>query len=251
MSNTSTTNKRQRSVRFAEQESDEVTIEILGPLLEPSSELSDEIKSEIWWSKEELDNFCTNGQHLAREIARRESSNRNDSKSYSKVLLNGYYACESEAGATDTQLHYIRQWTKAAFSRRGIERAVIKELDWLRQDRRIKSKSAVFDAQDCSTNMKNKSDRAEFIKSAYQCRTVGARNFAHMLAVGDAYAARVGSMLKRTTSSSTFSTSSNESTDPFKKERRSKQPTSNKRRSMVIKIMEKVTRGRGRTQPAC
>lgn len=199
-------NMFRKRVRFPyDDKGDVVKAEILGPLLEPASALSEEEKSEIWWMRSDFETFSSHARLLARETALRE---KDDKKGYKMVFLGGYLACEREAGPTESQKHYLRQWTKVAFSRRGIERWCIEDLDDLRADRRKKSISAVLDAQDCSGNMTRES-RIEFIKSAYVSRTLGARRFAVLLAEGDQHAVRSRSspIIKRSCSSSTgFST---------------------------------------------
>lgn len=210
--------KHRRRVRFSPDEDnneDEVHAEILGPLLEPTSSLSEESKSKIWWTKDDFQSFSGNARLLAKEVTLRETS---QNKGYKMSFLNGFLSCEKEGGPTGAQRHYLKQWTKAAFSRRGLERWCIEDLDDIRADRRKKSIAAVLDAQDCSGNM-DLDRRNEFIKSAYVSRTIGPRRFAILLAEGDQYAIAGDAALKKSYSSSTVvSNLSGESSSPEESE---------------------------------
>lgn len=183
--------RQRRRVRFANNgESDDVEINVLGPLLEPASKMSEETKEDIWWQKSNFESFNGNANLLAQEAIRRETV---ASKGYKMAFLSAYLGCESPDGPSLEQIHYLKQWTKAAFSRRGLERLCIIELAQLRAERKRKTIAAVLDAQDCSANM-NSDERADFIQSVSVCRSQAARTFATLLGEGDEFAVKQGQM---------------------------------------------------------
>lgn len=185
--------RRRRRARFTNDgdDNDKEEITVMGPLLEPASGMSEETKQDIWWQKDDFESFNANVNLLAQEAIRRETET---SKGYKMTFLSAYMACDCTDGPSSQQVHYLKQWTKAAFSRRGLERLCIEELSQQRMERRKKTIAAVLDSQGCSSNM-NLDNRAEFIKSVSECRSRGARSFAALLGEGDAFASREVSQL--------------------------------------------------------
>lgn len=185
-------NQRRGRVRFAPLEGDHegVDAEIVGPLLQPASEMSREEKTEIWWTRRDYTTFRNNVRFLAREIRCRDDNKYSQhSMNYNIVVVKGFLAYQRGVGPSETEKRFLKHWAKCShFSRRGIERWCINGLDELREDRIRGSISAVLGAQAYANTM-NLVDKEELIKSSYQSRTRGADDFAHLLAEGDAYAA--------------------------------------------------------------
>ena len=122
---------RRRRVHFGDEQSESSStatkekVEILGPLLTPSSEMSILDKRNLWWQPKEFDAFLEDAKILASES--RKFDSENDTGCYAEVIRNVYWSCkDSKAkGPTRKQLNKLSQWTKVAHTRRGLERVCV------------------------------------------------------------------------------------------------------------------------------
>lgn len=118
-----------RRVHFGDEPSESSTekekVEILRPLLTPSSEMSILDKRDLWWQPKEFDAFLEDAKILATESRKFDSPN--DDGCYAEVIRSVYWSCEGSKakGPTRKQLHKLSQWTKVAHTRRGLERVCV------------------------------------------------------------------------------------------------------------------------------
>jgi hypothetical protein len=118
-----------RRVHFGDETSESSTakekVDILRPLLTPSSEMSILDKRDLWWQPNEFDAFLENAKILATESRRFDSPN--DDGCYAEVIRSVYWSCEGSKakGPTRKQFHKLSQWIKVAHTRRGLERVCV------------------------------------------------------------------------------------------------------------------------------
>jgi hypothetical protein len=163
-----------------------------------NSALSDVDVTELWWSETELKSFQSSTTLLKKEIMKHEKYNNR--QSYGDVLISSFLRCNDIDGPTPEQRHYLREWTRNAPSRRGIENVIVSELSTIRNESKTKAIQAVLTAQECCTNL-SQDMKVEFIRSISECRTLNARTFASL--IGDADACAVGLRIVTRRSSST------------------------------------------------
>jgi hypothetical protein len=147
--------------------------------------LSDVDLVELWWSESELKSFQNSATLLKKEIMKH--SKIDTRHSFADILTTTFLSCDFIDGPTPKQRHYLREWTRNAPSRRGIENLIVSELALIRKDKKRKAIEDVLTAQECCSNL-CQDMKAEFIRSISECRSMTARNFASMIGDADAYA---------------------------------------------------------------
>mmetsp|Transcript_38591 Transcript_38591/g.54314 ORF Transcript_38591/g.54314 Transcript_38591/m.54314 type:complete len:243 (-) Transcript_38591:304-1032(-) len=185
-------NPVQKRIRFCvsnDSFSSDIRATQLGPLLYPSSGMSKEEKTNLWWQKSEFDNFIGSAQLLAQEALRREKTN--DPQGYMHVLMSAYNDCQREEFPKQKTRHYIKQWTKVAYSRRGLEKWCVPDMAETRAVRRTQNFKRVLNAQSRATEMSH-NEKIGFLRSVSEQGSRADVLFALVLAEGDAYAAEEG-----------------------------------------------------------
>ncbi|KAI2506775.1 hypothetical protein MHU86_7670 [Fragilaria crotonensis] len=172
---------RRRRVQFCDEcgtgTSGEV-VTAVHPVLHRASEMSDEEKQAIWWSKDDFRSF--------KEAIRRESTQ--GCESYKMVIFSVQQACERFDEPSAELMHDLKQWITTADSRRGTERLCIAEVRGLRTEGIRSTVQSVLWAQDCCSEM-CWDCKAEFTRVISEIRTRGARSFARLLGDCDAHSA--------------------------------------------------------------
>jgi hypothetical protein len=153
--------------------------------------------NDLWWSESELKSFQSSTTLLKKEIMKHAKVNTH--RSYGDILINTFISCDCVDGQTLERRHYLREWTRNAPSRRGIENRIVSELALLRNDSKRNTIEAVLKAQECCSNL-GQDMRSEFIRSISEGRSLAARNFALMMGDGDAYAEGFQTVTRRSSS---------------------------------------------------
>ena len=182
-----------RRVHFAVDDSQESapTIEILGPLLIPSSEMSILDKREIWWQARELESFLLNAKVTAAESRRRDSTH--DQTCYAHVLLSVYKSCKElkSKGPTNKQRYNLCQWTKVAHTRRGLERVCVREMGASRSRQKQEAIQGILRAQRRLKKGSTQEEKEYLLSMVSKTLTRPARLYAAVMGEADAVASLV------------------------------------------------------------
>lgn len=168
----------------------EVSVEILGPLLVPSSEMAIDDKRDIWWQPKESKAFLENARMLGLESWSRDS--KDDDTCYAQVLCSVYKSCKEPKakGPNRKQRDKLSQWTKVAHSRRGIERICCRDMGVIRSQQKHEAIQGVLRAQ---KKLKSSSpeDKEHLLSMVSKTLTRPARLFAAVMGEADANAIRL------------------------------------------------------------
>mmetsp|Transcript_17882 Transcript_17882/g.32325 ORF Transcript_17882/g.32325 Transcript_17882/m.32325 type:complete len:251 (-) Transcript_17882:1174-1926(-) len=182
-----------RRVHFGDETSESSTakekVDILRPLLTPSSEMSILDKRDLWWQPNEFDAFLENAKILATESRRFDSPN--DDGCYAEVIRSVYWSCEGSKakGPTRKQFHKLSQWIKVARTRRGLERVCVPEIGVSRSRRKKDVIRGVLRAQKKRQQNRSQKDKDVLLSMVSKTLTRPARLFAAVMGEADAHAA--------------------------------------------------------------
>lgn len=181
-----------KTVRFGNDESSAPTIEMVGPLLVPSSEMSCEEKEAVWWQQHDYDSFCANLRVLAVESRRRDMINgKSDPACYSAVIHRAYTACVGydAKGPSRKERSRLAQWTILANTRRGLERGCVRQIGIYRSEQKKEAIQGVLRAQ--RKLRRSQQDKADILCMVSESLTRSARLYAALLGEADAFAALI------------------------------------------------------------
>eukprot|EP00521_Asterionellopsis_glacialis_P007205 CAMPEP_0195289298 /NCGR_PEP_ID=MMETSP0707-20130614/5637_1 /TAXON_ID=33640 /ORGANISM="Asterionellopsis glacialis, Strain CCMP134" /LENGTH=170 /DNA_ID=CAMNT_0040349289 /DNA_START=55 /DNA_END=567 /DNA_ORIENTATION=+ len=131
---------RKRVVRFQQDSNGAVKEEILGPLLKPCSEMDDDEKRRIYWSKQDYVVFRSARHMLVNIVKERELVDKerslpwNRAKSYVEILARVGYSCRGidfdveDDNDTETDLCNLGRHQMRTNSLRGLENHLVPEI---------------------------------------------------------------------------------------------------------------------------
>lgn len=131
--------KKGKRVSFDRDERGNVKTDILGPLLKPSSEMSDLEKQSLYWRKWDYDVFRS-ARHMLVSVTRQSFARepprtcRNNTDSYQKIITRLSDAChETETLARRQDLYRLASEGTRTNSLRGLEHHLVPEVTTQRQ----------------------------------------------------------------------------------------------------------------------
>jgi len=168
-------------------------------LLTPSSEMTIHDKRDVWWQPQEFDSFLEDAKVLAIESRRLDASD--DEASYAQVLLSIFRSCkESNAkGPSRKQRYRLSQWTKVAYTRRGLERICVKEIGVTRSRQKQEVIQGVLRAQGRLKKNASPEDKEFLLSAVSRSLTRPARLYAAVMGEADANASDIAQDLKEIT----------------------------------------------------
>lgn len=184
---------RPRRVRFSVEESSndpsDVSVEIVGPLLIPSSEMTLPEKREIWYQPKEFVTLLENAKILASESRRRDAAEQGiNTNSYASTLSSVYKSCCKDKGPNSKQRHRLSQWHNVAHTRRGLERICSREVGVDRAKQKKAAIQGVLVAQERLKKNASQEDKEKLLSAVSKTLTRSARLFAAVMGEADARA---------------------------------------------------------------
>ena len=186
--------KADRSVHFEyDDETDNVPCQIAGPLLVPSSEMTDIEKQTQWWQPSEYNSQKATAKNIAKAIQKREPCDpKGNPSAYSNVVARVFSACLSTKmkGPTEHDLEKLAHWTRVAHSRRGLERWSIPQVSKIRKECRLAVIDAVLDMQYENPDGLDWDELWEVIRMSSERLSKASKLYALAMAFADHQAAR-------------------------------------------------------------
>lgn len=186
--------KSERRVHFEyDDETDSVPHVIIGPLLVPSSEMTDFEKLTQWWQPSEYNSQKATAKNIAKAIQKREPCDpKGNPSAYSNVVARVFSVCLSSKmkGPTEHDLEKLAHWARVAHSRRGLERWSIPQVSKIRKECRLAVIDAVLDIQYENPDGLDWEELMEVIRRSSERLSNASKLYALSMAFADHLAAR-------------------------------------------------------------
>lgn len=172
-------------------------VQVMGPLLKPSSEMTESEKNDVWWQASDYTCFTREIGEIARKNFHQGTAGR--SSSYSETLKRTYQACCSKPKHTtykaiigNTTRKQLEQWTSTSVSSRGLEYVSVPFLVAARRRNRESCVPTLVALQNKmhETKVYDVKMMADTLCAFSERKSQSARLFAHVMGEADAAAVR-------------------------------------------------------------